>query len=115
VVVRGYMALEGADTEEQSGYDGIKIWDLKTLKELDVPQQSPNERGQVSCVFWITRENEAFESLVYGNGIGYLVFLQYRATEVGVQLTYLHDVLSFASRIALRQFIPVGLAEEARS
>jgi len=114
VAVRGYMALEGTDTERQPGYDGIKIWDLKTLKELDVPQQSPNERGQVSCVFWITRENEAFESLVYGNGIGYLVFLQYRATEVSVRFTYRCDILNHASRIALRQFILVELVKEER-
>ena len=64
------------------GTDGIKIWDMKTRKEVAVPQQPFHERGQVSCVCWITRNDEAFDTLCYGNALGFLVFLQHRPTEV---------------------------------
>ena len=64
------------------GTDGIKIWDIKTTKEIAVPQQPFHERGQVSCVCWITRKDETFDTLCYGNALGFLVFLQHRPTEV---------------------------------
>ena len=64
------------------GTDGIKIWDVKTTKEIAVPQQPFHERGQVSCVCWITRKDETFDTLCYGNALGFLVFLQHRPTEV---------------------------------
>ncbi|KDR78697.1 hypothetical protein GALMADRAFT_137715 [Galerina marginata CBS 339.88] len=41
------------------GADGVKIWDLKTYKEINIPQQSYHERAQVSSVCWITRKNDS--------------------------------------------------------
>ena len=64
------------------GCDGLKIWDLKNSKELEVPQLNTGERGQVSCVFWITRQNEVYDTLCYGNSLGFLVILQHSATGV---------------------------------
>ncbi|KAF9523948.1 WD40-repeat-containing domain protein [Crepidotus variabilis] len=63
------------------GTDGVKVWNLSTGKEIPTPQQPLQERGQVSCVYWITRRNEPFDTLCYGNALGYLVFLQHRPTE----------------------------------
>ena len=67
------------------GADGVKIWDLKTKKVIDIPQQAYNERGQVSCICWITHNNENFETLCYGNTFGFLVFLQHCLMEVSFQ------------------------------
>jgi WD40 repeat protein len=66
------------------GTDGVRIWDLKTFQEITIPQQPLQERGQVSCVLWITRKNETFDTLCYGNALGYLVFLRHRPAEVSV-------------------------------
>ncbi|KAF8960568.1 hypothetical protein BDZ97DRAFT_1760683 [Flammula alnicola] len=62
----------------------MKVWDLKTRKEIRVPQQPSHERSQVSCVCWVTRRNETMDMLCYGNGLGFLVFLQHRPSEVGL-------------------------------
>jgi WD40 repeat protein len=64
------------------GTDGVRIWDLKTFQEIAIPQQPLQERGQVSCVLWITHKSETLDTLCYGNALGYLVFLQHRPAEV---------------------------------
>ena len=69
-----------------AGDDGVKIWDLKTMTEVPVPEQAAYEKAQISCVRWITRKNEPFDTLVYGNALGFLVFLQQRPTEVWQEL-----------------------------
>jgi WD40 repeat protein len=61
----------------RKGADGIKVWDIKTYDELNIPQQPFHARAQVSCTAWITRRNEAFDTLCYGNALGWLVFLQH--------------------------------------
>ena len=67
------------NADSGTGADGIQVWDLETKKELDVPQQPLNERGQISCLSWVTRNSD---TLCYGNALGFLVFLQYRPTTV---------------------------------
>jgi hypothetical protein len=57
---------------------------LETHHDIYIPQQPLHERGQVTCVCWITRQNESFDTLCYGNALGFLVFLQHRPTEVGI-------------------------------
>ena len=64
------------------GIDGVRVWELETKDAVHIPQQPLHERGQVSSVCWITRQNEAFDTLCYGNALGFLVFLQHRPTEV---------------------------------
>lgn len=56
------------------------------MAELPVPEQAANEKAQISCVRWITRKNEPFNMLVYGNALGFLVFLQQRPTKVRQKL-----------------------------
>ncbi len=85
--------------------DGIKIWDLKTKKEVSIPQQSHNEKGQVSSVCWITRKNEAYDTLCYGNALGFLVFLQHRPTEVCLQRLWLAMLISDVLRQSRFDFI----------
>lgn len=71
------------NTEMRAGADGVKIWDLQTTKQITVPHQPFDKTSQVSSVYWVTRRNETVDTLCYGNGAGFLVFLQHRATEVG--------------------------------
>lgn len=60
----------------------MKVWDLQAERHIDIPQQPPHERGQVSCICWVTRQDDAFETLCYGNALGYFIFLQHSPTEV---------------------------------
>lgn len=76
---------------DEAGTDGVKIWDAKTRKPINIPKQPYNERAQVSCVCWITRHNEAVDTLCYGNALGFLVFLQYCPAEVS-EIECLEDV-----------------------
>lgn len=55
------------------GADGAKIWDLKTYKELRVPEQGRKHRGQVACMSWATLPSERQETLCLATGLGYLV------------------------------------------
>ena len=70
--------------------DGVRIWDLKTFQEITIPQQPFQERGQVSCVLWITHKKETLDTLYYGNALGYLVFLQHRPAEVRFLVKHFH-------------------------
>ncbi len=68
------------------GVNGVKVWDLTAMKEIEIPQQPFHERGQVSCICWVTRQNDVFETFCYGNALGYFIFLQHSPTEVSVLL-----------------------------
>ena len=70
------------NTKIKAGEDGVKVWNLKTRKQITIPQQPVNKLSEVSCVCWVTRRNETVDTLCYGNGAGFLVFLQHHATEV---------------------------------
>ncbi|KAG2121579.1 WD40-repeat-containing domain protein [Suillus cothurnatus] len=56
------------------GTEGIKFWDVQSRKELTC---SPHEcRGTVSCAVWATTRQTAAETLCYGTGLGYIVFVR---------------------------------------
>ncbi|KAG1810517.1 WD40-repeat-containing domain protein [Suillus variegatus] len=56
------------------GTEGIKLWDVKSRKELTC---SPHEsRGTISCAVWATTRQTAAETLCYGTGLGYIVFVR---------------------------------------
>ncbi|KAJ3507463.1 hypothetical protein NLJ89_g6292 [Agrocybe chaxingu] len=63
------------------GEDGLKIWDLHAMKELRLPDQNPDEKNYVASVCWITKPYESVDTLCYGNGTGFLVFLQHRPSQ----------------------------------
>jgi hypothetical protein len=41
------------------------------MKEIQSLPQSRFYRGPVSCVEWITREDDALETLAFGTGLGW--------------------------------------------
>jgi len=104
------------NAETKAGADGVKVWDLKTRKQITVPQQPFNERSQVSCVCWVTRRNETVDALCYGNGLGFLVFLQHRATEVSSQSCLFIPTIMLGRmfRAVLKPFILLALLEVGR-
>lgn len=60
--------------DSMKGIEGLKLWNLKSRRQLPAPQQSCEQRGQVSCSIWITWQNEQRKILCFGTGLGYLVF-----------------------------------------
>lgn len=54
------------------GTDGTKVWDLKTMRELESPK-SPVVRGASTAFVWIKREDDLSEALLYGTQNSYLV------------------------------------------
>ncbi|KAG1850993.1 uncharacterized protein F5891DRAFT_950752, partial [Suillus fuscotomentosus] len=58
------------------GTEGIKVWDIKSRKELTCSSHNYESRGTVSCAVWITTRLAMTETLCYGTGLGYIVFLR---------------------------------------
>ncbi|KAG2742395.1 hypothetical protein P692DRAFT_20709424, partial [Suillus brevipes Sb2] len=59
-----------------AGTEGIKVWDIKSRKELTGSTHNYESRGTVSCTVWITTKLAMTETLCYGTGLGYIVFLR---------------------------------------
>ncbi|KAG2342305.1 WD40 repeat-like protein [Suillus weaverae] len=62
------------------GTEGIKIWDIKSRKELTSSSHHHESRGTVSCAIWSTTRKTAAETLCYGTGLGYIIFLRHSLT-----------------------------------
>lgn len=93
----------------------MKIWDVKNRRETEISQQSYQERVQVSSVCWLTRRNETFDTLCYGNALGFMVFLQYDPTEVSISID--NSVLAVLTKKAscdLRPYIRPELGRGVR-
>jgi len=60
---------------KSTGTEGIKVWDIKSRKELTCSTHNES-RGTVSCAVWITTRLAMMETLHYGTGLGYIAFLQ---------------------------------------
>ena len=58
------------------GTDGVKVWGLDTRKQLAVPNQDLTTRGPVTCIIWMTRQNDAYDTLCFSTGLGHIVFWQ---------------------------------------
>ncbi|KAF8194931.1 WD40-repeat-containing domain protein [Pholiota molesta] len=63
------------------GSEGVAVWDIETRKKFHTSQVSFYERCQVSSLCWIGAPDSHFYTLVYGNAMGYLIFLQCRDKE----------------------------------
>jgi hypothetical protein len=75
--------------EEFAGTDGVKIWDLGTMKEVTISRHHTRERTQISYLCWITHPHDAaLDTLCYGNVFGYLVFLQRPQDAVSVYYSH---------------------------
>ncbi|KAG1800471.1 uncharacterized protein HD556DRAFT_1230698 [Suillus plorans] len=68
------LLCEGAD--RQAGTEGVKVWDIKSRKELTCSTHHHESRGTVSCAVWVTTRLGMAEILCYGTGLGYIVFLR---------------------------------------
>ena len=67
------------------GMDGVRLWYMKTWKQLKVPHQNLAQRGSVTSMLWITRTHDVQEILCHGTANGYLVIwvhqeVSFRAT-----------------------------------
>jgi hypothetical protein len=62
------------------GTDGIHIWNVETHKELSYYNQE--SLGAVSCTTWIKTKHSVAETICYGTGLGYLVFLRPNPVDV---------------------------------
>lgn len=111
-----FIIVDDRFQQQSIGTDGIRVWNLQLLQEIQVPQQPYHEKGQVTCTCWITRRNEAFDTLCYGNALGWLVFLQHRPTEVKIYINVIFRKLSFSfiRRVALKLYERRDLQKEGR-
>ncbi|KAG1882038.1 hypothetical protein C8R48DRAFT_562525, partial [Suillus tomentosus] len=67
------------------GTEGVKLWDTKSRKELTCSTHNHELRGTVSCAVWIT--TRLAETLCYGTGLGYVVFLRRSPVDMHFQET----------------------------
>jgi alpha-tubulin suppressor-like RCC1 family protein len=60
----------------RAGTEGIKLWDIKSQKELTCSTHHHESHGTISCTVWITTRQGMAATLCYGTGLGYIVFLR---------------------------------------
>ncbi|KAG1880913.1 hypothetical protein F4604DRAFT_1578642 [Suillus subluteus] len=60
----------------RAGTKGVKLWDIKSRKELTCSTHHHESRGTISCAVWITTRQGMAATLCYGTGLGYIVFLR---------------------------------------
>ncbi|KAG1807735.1 WD40-repeat-containing domain protein [Suillus variegatus] len=58
------------------GTEGVKLCDINSQKELACSSHHHESRGTVSCAAWTLTRPTAAETLCYGTGLGYVVFLR---------------------------------------
>lgn len=70
-----------------AGSDGTRVWDLVSRKELWGPLRPHLERGQISCLAWVTGTGDPSETLCFGTSLGYLVFWRQSGEKVSREPT----------------------------
>ncbi|KAG1860978.1 hypothetical protein C8R48DRAFT_673560 [Suillus tomentosus] len=68
------LLCEGAN--RRAGTEGIKLWDIKSRKELTCSTHHHESRGTISCAVWITTRQGMAATLCYGTGLGYIMQFQ---------------------------------------
>ncbi|KAG6369241.1 WD40-repeat-containing domain protein [Boletus reticuloceps] len=58
------------------GADGMTIWRISSGKEISSSGTNQDTCGAVSCAIWMKTRFTTTETLCYGTGLGYLVFLR---------------------------------------
>ncbi|KAG1728480.1 WD40-repeat-containing domain protein [Suillus occidentalis] len=58
------------------GTEGVKLWDINSRKELACSSHHHESQGTVSCAAWTLTRPTTVETLCYGTGLGYIVFLR---------------------------------------
>ncbi|KIJ59117.1 hypothetical protein HYDPIDRAFT_33513 [Hydnomerulius pinastri MD-312] len=65
------------------GAEGVKLWDIKSRKEISYLSSGTSDAcGAVSCATWVKTKHSVAETLCYGTGLGYLVFLRPNPVDV---------------------------------
>ncbi|KAG6375696.1 WD40-repeat-containing domain protein [Boletus reticuloceps] len=67
------------------GSGGVKLWNLRTRKEIGYSGTNQDLYGTVSCAMWIKPSHRATNVLCYGTGLGYLIFIQQNARDANFQ------------------------------
>lgn len=94
----------------------MKVLDLQAKRHIEIPQQPLHERGQVSCICWVTRQDDEFETLCYGNALGFFIFLEHSPTEVSCATAGVKNAKIRAGyRIALRSCFRLAWRGAAKS
>jgi hypothetical protein len=65
--------LPDCTADKKEGLDGIKLWDIRTGKDLKSPEQNYELRGPPSAIVWAKRRDDQHSILVIGMSLGYLV------------------------------------------
>ncbi|KAG1775120.1 hypothetical protein EV702DRAFT_1047226 [Suillus placidus] len=60
----------------RAGTEGVKLWDIKSRKELTCSTHHHESRGTISCTVWITTRQGMAATLCYGTGLGYIMQFQ---------------------------------------
>ena len=60
---------------------------MKSLNQSQVPPYSVAQRGDICCVQWATRLNDACEVICFGTAQGYIVIWTQCADPVGSSMT----------------------------
>jgi hypothetical protein len=88
-VVRKQKLLAVDSANKQTGTEGIKLWDIKSRKELTSSSHHHESRGTISCAVWATTMKTAEETLCYGTGLGYIIFLRRSVADVSARASRL--------------------------
>lgn len=83
--MQGWTKKVGDVLNGMLGADGIKLWNIQSRKEIACPSQDACA-GAVSCAIWIKTRHSVVETLCYGTGLGYLVFLRPNPVDVRVDM-----------------------------
>jgi len=63
----------------------MKLWNVETRKELPSVRHLESH-GVISCAMWMKTRHASTDTLCYGTGMGYIVFLRSNPVDVSLQL-----------------------------
>lgn len=63
-----------AYTDNRTGCDGLRIWQVDALREIQTPSKRPKVLGQVTAVQWLAIRNDPCLTVCFGTALGYLCF-----------------------------------------
>lgn len=84
MAVSSYFILSRCFITLRAGPSSARVWNLRSQKLHNVPEQTCEQRGQVVSVAWVTRQHEKCETLCYSTGLGYLVFWNQKRENVSM-------------------------------
>jgi WD40 repeat protein len=97
------------------GLDRVRIWSIPAGKELQTPEHGYVLRGPPSSMLWAKRQDDQRDLLIFGTGLGFLVF--WRQAKVRTYRTCCHLCIRADGilRVNLKKFALEGLQAERKS